>query len=185
MEGIKEINYMLYSICMYKTQSACIYDCRNTTCTEFTGFVGLYVHHVNGDKGKARVFKMLLLSVHLDRNSMQYIFSQLQEFAEIKICKKQNKIEVLSLREKKRVIFNDEFVFTADHEVVCLQRSQQQMKSVMETEREPDTDCINMHSMLFLFIPKSVIQKRFSSCSFDLPNRAISYPFSFFTKLMS
>lgn len=181
MEGIKEIIYILYSVCKYTMQSRCIYDCRNKTCSEFICFVGLYVHCVNGDTAKARVFKML----HLGRNSIQFVFSQLQEFSEIKICKKQNKFEVLSLREKRRVIFNGDFVFSADQEAVCLQRRQQQMKSVMKTEREQDTDCINMHSMLFLFIPKSVIQKRFSSCSFYLPNRPISHPFSFCTGLKS
>lgn len=92
MEGIKEIIYMLHSICRYIMQSACIYDCRNKTCTEFTGFIGIYVHHVHGDKDKARVFKMLLLPVHSDRNSAQYGFSQLQEFAETRMCKKQAKI---------------------------------------------------------------------------------------------
>lgn len=74
MEGIKEIIYMLYSICKY---IMCIYDCRNKTCTELIGFVGFYVHHVNGDMAKARVSKMLLLPVHLDRNSIKYDFSQL------------------------------------------------------------------------------------------------------------
>lgn len=144
-------------------------------------FVGFYVHHVNSDMAKARVLKMLLLPVHLERNSIKYGFSQLQEFSAIKICKNQ-KIAVLFLREKRRLIFNDEFVFSADQEVVCLQRRQQQMKSVMEAERKQDTDHIKMHSMLFLFIPKSVIQKRFSSCSFNLP---FSYPFSFCTRLKS
>lgn len=144
-------------------------------------FVGFYVHHVNNDMAKARILKMLLLPVHLERNSIKYGFSQLQEFSAIKICKNQ-KIAVLSLREKRRLIFNDEFVFSADQEVVCLQRRQQQMKSVMEAERKQDTDHIKMHSMLFLFIPKSVIQKRFSSCSFNLP---FSYPFTFCTRLKS